>query len=1761
MQYHTPTILEMYFARYKLTAPNGKIKTFQVIVARELQKRFTTVGSNSYKKIQYHLDVDARIKNNRINREQELLEMIEANMDLRSLFNFMEDIMPEQVNQTQIVSCKPKKVKRTARTFDNFVFRANIELGNMLRQQMRANTQSVISSSYKLFNKSEFLSITTYSVITNQFKSSFHALLFIYDKVDLSKGASLFKLGSDKMSKLNNGNRIFVTYCVKSKSDMEDLINFITHGDYSMMNNAVAGGYDSDLAFDIGEEFDIDVHTYEGAREAYEIFESRDVEVNSENGDEYNDREERDYDNDDDNEADQYNDTNNDDYYYSEDDYGGCESSQKKISIVNERTGVNFSTLSQKSSNNNCGLNCLFFGIRAKPTYPTIRAIFEIPENTMLNPLQLKLIADKYNITVRIIDIEFNNLIDSKPIDISTFDDMAENENDTITVIPKPIASSVIVNERILNQNKISSTNNTVTILLHNNHYYVVQKVVGLDNERLCKDCNKKVFRNHKCNSFEFKKVNRFANILEERLSADIELTISILQQTISELFINAIAGAGKTYTINEYIQWHHRAYGLVRVIKPKLFNKGKFKTYFHSRVAILATTATAALLTHAQGKTIHRYFGINPKTDVVEHLQKLINSVNITDNQRSISEFNPDYNVNYNNIDALEYVNTIIIDECSMLSENIIKLIDQLLRQIKRNNVRFGGVQMIFLGDINQLPVVKNPRSFVNYIRGSVINIEVSRRFNDESYHKIIQNARYGKIDEIQLRMLATRTINEIDYNDTSKLIICSENEVRTSYNDKFLSLVNGPIIEINKMSFKIGCKVIITRNCYKDFTTEGDKLACVSNGMRCILQAYNDITQTIVLAYENSIIHLGLQENEKTHDFPIDLAYAITIHKAQGMTADKVIFDMTNVNFVKGLAYVAISRVRNLDSIEFINFDKKAFNNYNNTEIGKTLSVEEKLNVQDIQLPIVYTPKKYQNVLENTIMYDIETYTDIGGKLITYSLPFIHYVNGKIIERDQFYFTGTEFTQFLDYILEYIEANCDSRSFVPITICAYNGGKFDHHFLFNALMGRDMDYELSIIDNGGKIISIQAKHNKKVVLQTHDLYLITDRFSLKKCVETFCPDSLNKMAKTYFPHVLTMNAENRQTYIDAMRTGKILRSEEIILTPKDMQNMTPEELIEYTKFINKTTTVDLRSMSIEYAYNDVDILTEAYIGVDKAILAMLAPFEHYVGVMSFKTLTSLTMYGQNIVMHRKYGIRVDNPDVCGLDIYRYPKNMYDNLRSGIYGGRSLPRNNYYKTKNPKLDALCTLDASGMYCFAMINYSFPHGEASILNDMDITNLQGDIDKLQSLEYTVPETLDYTYPFAYFKGFYVLVDVIPNKHDIEPSVAYKRPITKINAKGVRTEGSELETIWSVENRTAWYSDVDIAIMIRNGWKITKIHEGMYWKRSGPILSEWTNVCLQMKEEGIAENNSAKTALGKLMANSLYGAQLQANPTDIVRVCENENDVKNFFDITGITWKDKFGDNVNKRIILKGTVNEYNYDFQSMRSTHLGVYVLAYSRFMLDTYVQNFVPDKLSGNANFSDMIFKGDTDSLTIRQSMINDSNKWLIKKQCGYLTDEPSGSKWIGLEESGLTDIVESIITAPKCYSDKMVKKDGKIENKYRMKGISMYNMNIKQIGDLACSRKKTLSLEEIRSSFIASKGIEIEMPNKFKKLRCRVSQDQKKEGYELFDMKTETMTRTILRDRFVKRTFLYETIETDTYTIYGVSVPLGYECKIGNL
>jgi len=462
------------------------------------------------------------------------------------------------------------------------------------------------------------------------------------------------------------------------------------------------------------------------------------------------------------------------------------------------------------------------------------------------------------------------------------------------------------------------------------NKFYIVIKgrVPGIYDT--WEDCSKQVFKytgshykSYKTREEAEEAFNSLSENVEEEIKEEVKaLKLNTQQQsaldsfkTKKSIFLTGPAGTGKSVTLKEII---------------------KFCEQENKKFGVTATTGTAAFL--ISGKTLHSYLGIG--------LGK--------DSPKEIFEF-----VRYklkHVADKLRDLDVLIIDEISMLDKELFDKISKYLSLLRKDSRPFGGLQLVLTGDFCQLEPINGEYCFLSDIwkqlKAETIYLhKLIRQDGDTKFQKMLSKFRYGICSEKNYQTLLSlkdtefgdvkptklyprnMDVDRINKEEYDKLIksgaemikyetkIPAFSKKNKERSEKWIKSLELP----DFVELCVGAQVVVLANIDQD--------ASIVNGTRGVITSLNKNKVTIKRV-NGSKIDIQYYKTTNIEDetlvvqyIPLKLAYALSIHRSQGMTLDAIEIDIGQKIFAAGQAYTALSRAQSLKSVKVVAVSKNSF------------------------------------------------------------------------------------------------------------------------------------------------------------------------------------------------------------------------------------------------------------------------------------------------------------------------------------------------------------------------------------------------------------------------------------------------------------------------------------------------------------------------------------------------------------------------------------------------------------------------------------------------------------------------------------------------------------------------------------------------------------------------------------------------------------------------------------------------------------------
>ena len=393
-----------------------------------------------------------------------------------------------------------------------------------------------------------------------------------------------------------------------------------------------------------------------------------------------------------------------------------------------------------------------------------------------------------------------------------------------------------------------------------------------------------------------------------------------------------------------------------------------QYKALTHGKtICITAMTGCAALLLGSWAKTLHSWAGIGIGRSPVEAIVKAI----LADSHKKKRWIKTD---------------CLVIDEVSMLTPALLEYLDTVGREVRKTNAPFGGIQVVLVGDFFQLPPVSKDaqdtaKTFAfesplwdQLIQRTVPLTEILRQ-KDPAFQKILNEARTGDLSEESYSILESRKTMTWKRQEIKPTLLFTRNQDVNSINSHQLEKLPGEVHTFTaktgsapsylsaealktiidkidrdapyelELNIKERCQVMLLQQQFEERAVEEKGKTRL---VRCAIQGLVNGSRGVVTGFDTDgnprvkflngrclTIRPGKWSSDLDREdggvtreqIPLRLAYALTIHKAQGASLDSALIDVGPSTFEYGQAYVALSRVRNLESAYIFEVSPRAF------------------------------------------------------------------------------------------------------------------------------------------------------------------------------------------------------------------------------------------------------------------------------------------------------------------------------------------------------------------------------------------------------------------------------------------------------------------------------------------------------------------------------------------------------------------------------------------------------------------------------------------------------------------------------------------------------------------------------------------------------------------------------------------------------------------------------------------------------------------
>ena len=386
------------------------------------------------------------------------------------------------------------------------------------------------------------------------------------------------------------------------------------------------------------------------------------------------------------------------------------------------------------------------------------------------------------------------------------------------------------------------------------------------------------------------------------------------IMKTGTNVFLTGAAGSGKTHVLRQYLD----------CLRAR-------------EIAVGITASTGIAATHMGGITIHAWSGIGIRDYMTEQdIEELAEK----DSTRR----------------KIEAAKVLIIDEISMLHHFRLDMVDKITKHIRNNPAPFGGLQVILCGDFFQLPPVsrqgEEPAMFAYHSRSwkeanfITCYLEEQYRQNDQVYLRVLNAMRAADVTDDIIGILRGR-MTRLNSKSPSPILptrlyshnanVDEENNIElgrlagqafeyvmnSAGNKKLIEALKKSCLAPESLKIKKGARIMFVKNNFEKGYANGTLGTVEECGFENIL--VNTVKGPIKVEREVWRVEDDGRALAEIEQYPLRLAWAITIHKSQGMSLDAAYVDLSR-SFEKGMGYVALSRIRSLDGLTLLGLNERA-------------------------------------------------------------------------------------------------------------------------------------------------------------------------------------------------------------------------------------------------------------------------------------------------------------------------------------------------------------------------------------------------------------------------------------------------------------------------------------------------------------------------------------------------------------------------------------------------------------------------------------------------------------------------------------------------------------------------------------------------------------------------------------------------------------------------------------------------------------------
>lgn len=682
-------------------------------------------------------------------------------------------------------------------------------------------------------------------------------------------------------------------------------------------------------------------------------------------------------------------------------------------------------------------------------------------------------------------------------------------------------------------------------------------------------------------------------------------------------------------------------------------------------------------------------------------------------------------------------------------------------------------------------------------------------------------------------------------------------------------------------------------------------------------------------------------------------------------------------------------------------------------------------------------------------------------------------------------------------------------------LTVCAFNGGAFDFHFLMQFIKKDEellKKYKLRIVNKTACasriccMVLTDLKDDKLVVMQTMDPAQIL-QMSLKSALASYLPNT--PYSKGCFPH-------NFMSGFDFSAPVPLLK--EFMLTAADF----PEKVDASVTGGLSVFPYRLHEESHRYAMSDVLNLWKLVKKLDETVIAKVGT-----SVMYFQTAAKLAWSALLSKLHtdflqkrkvfetrQKYGLVI-------TQLYNTTREDDLTLSRSCVGGRVAPRTQLWESMDmgkPYAEIeqyFIDADINGMYAHLMMQYEYPFGLMKKLEQGE------EYDRV-----VLPLLNGRTDTCCLGTPLFILKGVVSlNPHDLEPCIGFK-------------QGPKGKLMWeNFQRQEVVLTSVDVYLVLKNEGVIHSVECIYLWEKHGRVFNSWIDEVDKDKQKATVDGNIPMRSLCKLLCNTTYGSTLQRDHDEqFVFVGKDDQtrmqDFHDQFETMDMMNIASLINGEDSMVMMKGRQRKFLSFEYCDRPRYLGYFVLAYSRLLSDEIIDAVLPERREGTlASTTLQQLYGDTDSFLIRGDRAH-RLAHMFHERTGGLSDDLNKKS----QGRDFGKIVGFASCGPKSYALRYVTPDNVVSEKVVFKGVPQKQGVVFHPVEGAAVDK--LSYAFFREQFALSQqnrlekhGVEVHFKSPVRAKGMHITPSDASRGLSHFSISSEQSVRTLFKEEWKGR------------------------------